>query len=378
MQTESKDQDPDLSDESLPFYDPASLEAGLKDRSRGTIDESETRTLETVGGFYREMKARQPGVAEIYQPAGEWREHVTKRMPHYDAFEDGQVGRLADLLGNFWRNGLGVLVKQYMGYPQLAGDSGARKSYAAAMAHDLMIWKNLYGADVSELAIPDVGNPWGYLWEGTLIGSKVLRYHDLKTRIVGMTEDVSCPLVAEIGAGYGGLAYFLMRGSETRKYIDFDLPETLAVAAYHLIKALPHRRVYLHAGGEPDWDSILGAHDVILMPNWCIDTIPAASVDVFLNTFSLSEMGRPVVENYLTKIARACRGYFLHNNMDRAGVVNEGHERLPASQYPFPDGAFKLLGKHYDLFQRKHSGRDGDYREFLYQRIVGAGSPRPF
>ena len=78
-------------------------------------------------------------------------------------------------------------------------------------------------------------------------------------------------------------------------------------------------------------------------------------------------MSRPVINQYLKRIAIATRHYFLHNNMDRGGVVNEGHERTPGSRYPFPEAAFKLLYKHYDLFQQKHSGRDGDYREFLYQ-----------
>lgn len=358
-----------LTPESEPYFDLASLERGLERSTTLVLDANELNLLERVRAFYREMKSFQRGVAEIYQPAGEWREHLIRRMPHYSAFEDENLERLADLLGNFWRNELGVLVKQYAGYPQLVADPSARTAYSAAMAYDLMVWDHLHRADPRELAISEVGNPWGYFWRGVLVGSKALRYHDLKTQIEGLCSDIESPVIAEIGAGYGGLAYFLMRGQAPRKYIDFDLPETLAVAAYHLTKSLPQHRVYLHPGGEPEWASILTQHDVILMPNWCIQSIPADSVDVFLNTFSLSEMSRPVVKEYLEKISRSCRNYFLHNNMDRSGVVNEGHERLPASDYPFPKRAFKLLSKRYDLFQRKHSGRDGDYREFLYQRV---------
>lgn len=354
--------------ESEPYFNITALEEGLRLRTPSPVDADELSLLGEVRAFYRGIKAEQRNVAEIYQPAGEWREHVNFRMPHYGAFEEESLERLAALLGSFWRNELGVLVKQYATYAQLVGDRDLRESYAAKMAHDLMIWTHLHGANLHELAITEVGNPWGYLWQGTLIGSKVLRYHDLNKRIEGLTSGSVNPVVAEIGAGYGGLAYFLMRGEDSRKYIDFDLPETLAVAAYHLKKALPHRRVYLHAGGVPDWSSILARYDVLLMPNWNIENLPSDSVDVFLNTFSLSEMSRPVVRNYLERITCACRGYFFHNNMDRSGVVNEGYERLPASDYPFPEGAFKLLSKRYDLFQRKHVGRDGDYREFLYQR----------
>lgn len=358
--------------EAQSFYDLSALEAGLQPRPLPPVDADEINLLKRVKDSYCSIKRHQPSQPEIYQPAGEWREHVNHRMPHYAAFQDDSVERLASLLGNFWRNELGALVKQYAGHTQLVADATKREQYAQWMAYDLMIWTHLFNADVSELAIPEIGHPWGYAWKGTLLGSKALRYHALKTQIIGLTSDLERSVVAEIGAGYGGMAYYLMRDGEPRVYLDFDLPETLAVAAYHLSKALPHRHVYLHDGGPVEWDRVLVNYDVLLMPNWTIDTLPEASVDVFVNTFSLSEMSRPVIEQYLKRVAIATRHYFLHNNMDRPGVVNEGHERTPGSRYPFPSGAFKLLYKHYDLFQQKHSGRDGDYREFLYQRTAKA------
>ena len=108
---------------------------------------------------------------------------------------------------------------------------------------------------------------------------------------------------------------------------------------------------------------------MLLCPNWEIRSLPAAIVDVFLNTFSLSEMPLEVIREYVSNIERSCRGYFLYNNMDREGVVNRGHERVPCSQYPISPNKFKTLYKRYDLFQELHSGRDGDYREVLLQRI---------
>lgn len=356
--------------EAEPFFDLAALEAGLEPHPQAPPDSEEMDLLWEVREFYRSIKKDQVSQPEIYQPAGEWREHVAQRMPHYSAFQDSSLDRLADLLRNFWRNELGVLVKQYASYQQLMADSEKRRKYAEWMAHDIMIWTHLFEADVAELTIPEVGHPWGYLWQGVLIGSKVLRYHALMLQIEGLTSDCARPIVAEIGAGYGGMACYLMRGNESRVYLDFDLPETLAVAAYHLGKALPHRRLYLHNGGPVQWEKVLSEYDVLLMPNWTIATLPEASVDVFLNTFSLSEMSRPVIEEYLNRIVCSTRSYFLHNNMDRGGVVNKGYERTPASHYPIPAGTFKLLGKRYDLFQQKHSGRDGDYREFLYERTT--------
>jgi hypothetical protein len=148
MPTEFLEPTEGLTPESEPYFDLASLEQGLAQREMPAPDAVELGLLERVRDFYREIKASQRGVAEIYQPAGEWREHLLRRMPHYAAFQDDTLERLADLLGNFWRNELGVLVKQYASYIQLSADAGLRRTYAASMAHDLMVWSQLHNADV--------------------------------------------------------------------------------------------------------------------------------------------------------------------------------------------------------------------------------------
>ena len=50
--------------------------------------------------------------------------------------------------------------------------------------------------------------------------------------------------------------------------------------------------------------------------------------------------------------------------MDREGVVNRGHERIPASKFPIDPAVMKCVYKHLDLFH----GHDGDYREFLFAK----------
>jgi putative sugar O-methyltransferase len=232
-----------------------------------------------------------------------------------------------------------------------------------------MIWRNLDNLPTDVLGIPQIGNPWGYVIDDTLIAPKALRYHLLASQIRGLVSNFDHPVIAEIGAGYGGTAYYLLRGNERLTYIDFDLPEVLTIAAYYLKRSLPHRRIMLW-----DADSDLGSEqindfDVVLMPNWMLSSLPPNSVDVFLNTFSLSEMPFDTIKHYINQIERTCRNYFLYNNMDRHGVMNRGFERVPCSRYPMTPGVFKQMYKRYDMFQRLHSGRDGDYREVLLQKI---------
>jgi hypothetical protein len=238
------------------------------------------------------------------------------------------------------------------------------------MCYDYMIWSNLLYLNPAELTLPPIGNPWGVAIDGIVIAPKALRYHLLATQIKEITRGTRRPVVAEIGAGYGGTAHYLLRGTEHLTYIDFDLPEVLTIAAYYLSRTLPHRKILLWKPGIQINNTTLVENDVILLPNWMLPNLPDNSVDLFLNTFSLSEMPFEVIAEYIRNIERTCRGYFLYNNMDREGVLNRGHERVPCSKYPIPTEHFKQLYKRYDTFQRLHSGRDGDYREVLLQKIA--------
>ena len=76
-------------------------------------------------------------------------------------------------------------------------------------------------------------------------------------------------------------------------------------------------------------------------------------------------MPKATSSEYIEQIQKICRRYFLHNNMDRKGVINRGFESTPGSEYTIDHKVFKLVYKHFDLFH----GHDGDYKEFLYRKI---------
>lgn len=321
-------------DEYAQYANVDSLLRGLADRPDLATDDELVPTIERLCRFYRDLKVAQPQQPENYQPGGEWRAYLESQSRLYEPFLRGDVSEGTRVLRNFWRNDFGAIVKQYAGHDRLTVNEEDRRRFTDWMARDYMLWKNLFHAPPEELAIPLVGNPWGYFVDDVLIAPKALRYHVLATQLRNLTADAKRPVIAEIGAGYGGTAHFLMRGERPATYIDFDLPEVLLIAAYYLIRTLPHRNVVLWEPGFKLDQAALAANDVILCPNWAIASLPASSVDVFLNTFSLSEMPIEVIREYIQNIERSCRGYFLYNNMDREGVVNRGHERVPCSQYP--------------------------------------------
>lgn len=358
-----------IRDELLPFLDLAALERGLADHRDDTPETELQPLVQELCAAYRIMADERRHQPRVYHPGGEWAVHVGHQADFHRALYAGDAHAVGCWLRDFWRNDLGPIVKQYASYPRLVADLEARERFAELMARDFAIWSHLFDQPASSLAIPRVGHPWGYYIDDVLIAPKALRYHALATQILQITADRPHPVIAEIGAGYGGAAFFLARDGGRLTYLDFDLPETLIIAAYYLRRALPHHRVRLCPRAADLTPAVLRDGGLVLAPNWAIPALPDRSVDLFLNTFSLSEMPSATIAEYLRHIERGCRGYFLHNNMDRPGVVNAGAERTPCSRYPISPGRFKILYRRYDLFQDRHCGRDGDYREVLYERL---------
>jgi hypothetical protein len=352
-----------------PTIDPATLQrAGDLDRGlaapAAALDEARHRAaVERACELYRRCVRERDAVPAVFRPGGEWQVYIDERRGLYDAILAGETERASDLLRGFWRNELGAIVKEYAGYQQLIDREQPRTDrFRWNVPRNYLIWREMYGAAPEELAVPAVGEPWGLYLDDVLVTPKATRFHALATQAAELVRGRPTPTVAEIGAGYGGMAHYLLRDHPDVQWIDLDLPETLVIAAYWIIASLPDTDVTLH-GERPLADAGPGA---VLLPNHAITTLPAGSVDLTVNTFSFSEMPAPTLAATLDEVTRITRGLLLHHNMDRRGVVNRGHERIPASAFPIDRTAWRQLHRGFDLFH----GQDGDYREYLEQRIT--------
>jgi hypothetical protein len=341
------------------------LTEGLAERPDSIPLEFQLDLASRISRSYRLMKETQKNASDPYQPKGEWAAYVAERQEFYNLLTLGEPEPIVGKLRNFWRNELGPIVKEYAKFEDLQSSrSDCIRRFEHGVANNFAIWKEIVSLPAQELAIPWIGNPWGYIIDGQLVAPKATRFHHHAQQIRNLLSDVGHPIAAEIGAGYGGLAYYLLRDEPRLSYVDFDLPETLVLAAYYLICCFPDRKIFLYGDSQFTEFDQLAEYSAVLLPNYMLPSFPDNSVDLFLNTFSLSEMPWETVEEYLGQIERTTRHYFLHNNMDRTGVMNRGFERIPASAYPLNGSVFKLVYKHFDIFH----GHFGDYREFLFQR----------
>ncbi|MEM1331315.1 MAG: putative sugar O-methyltransferase [Planctomycetota bacterium] len=345
----------------------AALDHGLAPCQESVDEGLHAEACERAAEMYRRCLAERDSVPTVFRPGGEWDRYIAERSTLYEAIRSGDKTRVSDMLRSFWRNELGTIVKEYATFEQLSDREQPRAGrFMEMLPRNYAIWREIVRADPSALDIPAVGEPWGMEIDGRLVAPKATRYHALATQCAELVRGRDGERIAEVGAGYGGMAYFLLRDHPEFSYADYDLPETLVIAAYALICSLPGQRVTLY--GEKDAAGVVGRPGATLLPNYAIADAPPRCFDLTVNTFSFSEMPAPTLSRTLDEVTRSTRGFLLHHNMDRPGVVNRGAERIPASTFPIFPSDWRLLHRGFDLFH----GAEGDYREYLYQRLPGA------
>ncbi len=125
--------------------------------------------------------------------------------------------------------------------------------------------------------------------------------------------------ILEIGAGYGGLGRILKSYIYNSCHIILDLPETLTYAAYFIEYSSPDKKI-AHLSDIidrlDDFDSLVEEYDFILIPPWVISYISDSTVDLVIDTYSMSEMSEIYARYYIAHIDRTLKlgGYFYSIN----------------------------------------------------------------
>lgn len=317
---------------------------------------------------YRKAKEDERSATEPYQLRGEW-EHIIgmeyARLVSVLQSEDAK--ELAALLQNFCRNecsrGLSMsselLVNRRRPFYKFRYINEFNEDFEnSKMArHDTF--------DPGVLCFPFIGNPVGMLVDGNLIPAVNIRHRYYAQRLLELLPNRETT-VAEIGGGFGGLAYFLLKESKTPiRYINFDLPEINVVNSYFLLKTFPDRKILLYGEEAKTLPEALGKAAVIIYPHFCFHQLPDQSMDMVFNSNSLTEMDEQMVLEYYAQINRVCRGYFMHVNHDDEKVYDKSRNKkhVKISKYSLPGRSFR------EIYTLKPSFFNAKYYEYLYQAV---------
>lgn len=156
---------------------------------------------------------------------------------------------------------------------------------------------------------PAFGNPLPFYYKNQLISQ------DLATSIIELNKIHSVidlnkiKNIAEIGSGYGRLAFATLKRFPSIRYSLFDIPPAIVIAQNYLseifgnefVKTVQETAQYSNEN-SPSKISAYLPHQ--------LEDFPDNHFDLMINISSFDEMSEEQVNNYLTLIDKKCNGYF--------------------------------------------------------------------
>lgn len=318
---------------------------------------------------YNKAIITQKTFPEPYQVGNEWLPiyksymgNITHALSTYD------LGVTSEIYENFMREGCsfglhGLPVDMNETY----FNENVSKVDGDIYLHDAIYrynhWKKLTENKYApaDLYMPDYGNPYGYYIDNQFIrvGAEYFHYYSEKIKELTKSKKENTVIV-ELGGGYGGLGYFLNKNIPGVTYVDFDLPENMALTAYYLMNCFPDKKVLLY--GEDDLNEVnLKNYDLIILPNFEIGRFPTSKADLVFNSYSLSEMSVETINTYIPELKRACNANIFHVNH------TEERDSLKADDFGI-EGEYKLVSKNPALWNLGRNISMDEY-EFLYSKI---------
>lgn len=223
---------------------------------------------------------------------------------------------------------------------------------------------------IKDLCYPSHGNQVGAFIDNTFVGAGSFFNHYYAKIFTGIVSDRKRPVLADLGGGYGKLAFFTLKDLNYYCFLDFDIPEILTLAAYYLAKSFPEKKMLLYGEEKFDKNSI-NNYDLIFMPPWEIQSLEDDCIDLFLNKNSLGEMSRRSVDSYLKHITRSTR-YFFHMNHEKYRNYFSNQETSYINQeFKIPKN-MKMIMRYPDIGHLFYMGKI-DYKMdiffYLYEKV---------
>ncbi len=328
--------------------------------------EDNSAILKRIVAAYQKAMADQRSAGSTFNVSNEWLPIYERTLgPVMKALNENNLAELDRMYSNFFRDscstGLAGMPSQLE--QKCFGAHISKRYRIIALCegiHRYNLWKerteNAYTAQ--DLSTPLIGNPWGSTMDGVFLAPGVDYQHFYAHEIKALLSSCDSNIVAELGGGFGGMAYFLVRDIPEITYVDFDLPEALALASFYLMKAFPGLPIQLYGEAELT-PKTLSETKILMMPSFEILRMAPKSVAIAFNSYSLAEMSPAAVRQYVDEIIRFTSGYFLHVNHNKNAALRADD--------------FGVEARGFELVRRNPSGwtaglnPNSDEFEYLYK-----------
>ncbi len=227
-------------------------------------------------------------------------------------------------------------------------------------------------ADKTGLFIPEspaLGG-FGHTIDGQLVNIDTLKFYESLIALDrgGVLEKLKAnprSLVLEIGAGWGGFAYQLLKTCPNTTYVVVDFPEVILFSASYLKTMFPGSRalVVKNEADKKELQANARDYDFIFIPQEKFNDVWDQPADLAVNMVSFQEMTSEQVDNYAKHLAETGTKCLYSHNRDKS---KHNAEISAVSE---------ILARHFEL--KRIAFLDGDYTNFNAKVAKGKKAPPP-
>tara|TARA_Y100000591_G_C21828769_1_gene698302 strand:+ start:160 stop:1284 length:1125 start_codon:yes stop_codon:yes gene_type:complete len=343
----------------------------LKERNlRNNNQEIDTNDQEILNRIAKSFKlAKKNPINNLnYIPLGAWKNHIEKFKKDYTkSLDEEDIVKIDSLFKNFFRNdGIrGIWIYKF--FDDLKNSKKSEQvEFIINIDRDYRKLRKLIKLEnISKLNFPNIGNPWGYIIDDTTLLPTSCSHFYYSVKLKEFSKDIENPTFCEIGGGFGGTAYYLLKDRKDFTYLNLDIPEVLIFSKYLLMKSFKNRKVLLYNDKiDTIDDNTISNNDIILMPNFMLPKISNNTIDVTFNTRSLSEMNIDTINEYIKQINRITKRYFYHDNSDVSYAQRDGHTEIRSSEFNINKNSFELVSANNNYL----GGVNKRFVEYLYKK----------
>jgi hypothetical protein len=183
------------------------------------------------------------------------------------------------------------------------------------------------------------------------------------------------PVVWEIGAGWGGMAYTLKTLCPNVTYVITDLPELFLFSAVYLQSAFPQARIGFY-GDAPLEELMRMDLDFLFTPHTALEELALPRLDLTVNMVSFQEMTSDQVEGYVERSYELGSRYLYSLNRDRSHYNRELRSVSDIVERRYWPHEIPVLDMDYTQTSepKKKVGRAVGQLKALAAKILRAGS----
>jgi len=207
------------------------------------------------------------------------------------------------------------------------------------------------GDVLSTIAEPAAGDPIVVRFGDLRLTEDLCHSVEERASILEGLGDRPMHSILELGAGYGRVAYVVLRANPGVRYTIVDVPPALYLSQRYLTEVLPERRVFRFRrfADQAAVADEMAAADLVFLEPQQLELLPDRSFDLGITISTLHEMRPEQIAQYLRQLDRLCDSVYtkqwrrFHNRRD--GVV------IRASDYPIP-GRWRAVFHRSPIFPR--------------------------